>query len=209
MLLLAIPIYKSNARGRSPISYLRSRSYSRQAEFSSSICHGKGKRYGISNRSIDRSMSWSSKRRGPLESCSPATSKGSPSVLLFSLSRERASSFLARLNFDTLSKWTKQDAIIAQIHSKSPHDFFTFILRSCSFFFFFSFLSSQSFSFFFSSSSLYIFFRRKSLNVTAIIRLEEVERWAAGDDRRDFENGIGCYVCFAIENESGGGHGIT
>lgn len=84
------------------ISFLFSAN-SRQAEFSSSICHGKGKRYGISSRSIDRSMS-SLKRRGPLESCSPATSKGSQSVSLFSLSRERASSFLARLNFDTSSK---------------------------------------------------------------------------------------------------------
>lgn len=80
----------------------------------------------------------------------------------------------------------------------------SFDLVLFSFFFFFINLSH-----FFFSSSLYIFFRRKSLNVTAIIRLEEVERWAAGDDRRDFENGIGCYVCFAIENESGGGHGIT
>lgn len=80
----------------------------------------------------------------------------------------------------------------------------SFDLVLFSFFFFFINLSH-----FFFSSSLYIFFRRKSLNVTAIIRLEEVERWAAGDDRRDFENGIGRYVCFAIENESGGGHGIT
>ena len=111
--LLAIPIYKSNARGRSPISYLRSRSYSRQAEFSSSICHGKGKRYGISSRSIDRSMSSSSsKRRGPLESCSPATSKGSQSVLLFSLSREHASSFLARLNFDKLRRSERETQLL-------------------------------------------------------------------------------------------------
>lgn len=82
----------------------------------------------------------------------------------------------------------------------------SFDLVLFSFFFFFI---QSIFLIFFSSSSLYIFFRRKSLNVTAIIRLEEVERWAAGDDRRDFENGIGRYVCFAIENESGGGHGIT
>lgn len=141
--LLAIPIYKSNARGRSPISYLRSRSYSRQAEFSSSICHGKGKRYGISSRSIDRSMSSSSsKRRGPLESCSPATSKGSPSVLLFSLSREHASSFLARLNFDKLRRSERETQLLLK---------FTRNLRLISLFIFFiSFLFSfaiQSFSF--------------------------------------------------------------
>lgn len=141
--LLAIPIYKSNARGRSPISYLRSRSYSRQAEFSSSICHGKGKRYGISSRSIDRSMSSSSsKRRGPLESCSPATSKGSPSVLLFSLSREHASSFLARLNLDKLRRSERETQLLLK---------FTRNLRLISLFIFFiSFLFSfaiQSFSF--------------------------------------------------------------
>lgn len=150
--LLAIPIYKSNARGRSPISYLRSRSYSRQAEFSSSICHGKGKRYGISSRSIDRSMSSSSsKRRGPLESCSPATSKGSPSVLLFSLSREHASSFLARLNFDKLRRSERETQLLLK---------FTRNLRLISlllslFIFFISFLFSfaiQSFSFLYISS---------------------------------------------------------
>lgn len=198
--LLAIPIYKSNARGRSPISYLRSRSYSRQAEFSSSICHGKGKRYGISSRSIDRSMSSSSsKRRGPLESCSPATSKGSPSVLLFSLSREHASSFLARLNFDKLRRSERETHNYCS-NSLETSAWFLYSLFS----FLFYFLSQSNLSHFF---PLYILFRRKSSYV--IICLGEVERWAAGDDRRDFENGIGHYVCFAIENESGGGHGIT
>lgn len=144
--LLAIPIYKSNARGRSSISYLRSRSYSRQAEFSSSICHGKGKRYGISSRSIDRSMSSSSsKRRGPLESCSPATSKGSPSVLLFSLSREHASSFLARLNFDKLRRSERERHNYCSNSLETSAWFLLFL-----FIFFISFLFSfaiQSFSF--------------------------------------------------------------
>lgn len=114
-------------------------------------------------------MPWSSKRRGPLESCSPATSKGSPSVLVSSPSREYARPpFLARLNFDTLPKWTKPETrlllkfkIIARLLS-------TDISLSSSILFFFAILLS-----FYTSSFV-------GNRCTVIICLEEVERWAAG-----------------------------
>lgn len=134
-------------------------------------------------------MSWSSKRRGPLESCSPATSKGSPSVLVSSPSREYARPpFLARLNFDTLPKWTKPETrLLLDISAE--------ISLSSSILFFFAILLS-----FYTSSFV-------GNRCTVIICLEEeVERWAAGPTIVQIStNGIVCY--FAIENESG--HGIT
>lgn len=119
-------------------------------------------------------MPWSSKRRGPLESCSPATSKGSPSVLVSSPSREYARPpFLARLNFDTLPKWTKPETrlllkfkIIARYLRRHFFIFFDLIFfRNPSRFFSLSFYTSSF----------------VGNRCTVIICLEEeVERWAAG-----------------------------
>lgn len=115
-------------------------------------------------------MPWSSKRRGPLESCSPATSKGSPSVLVSSPSREYARPpFLARLNFDTLPKWTKPETRLLLK--------FKIIARYLrrDFFIFFDLIFFRNPSLF-----LYVFLRRKSLHGIIICLEEEVERWAAG-----------------------------
>lgn len=142
-------------------------------------------------------MPWSSKRRGPLESCSPATSKGSPSVLVSSPSREYARPpFLARLNFDTLPKWTKPETRLLLK--------FKIIARYLrrDFFIFFDLIFFRNPSLF-----LYVFLRRKSLHGYNLSRRSgTVGSWT--DDRPDFDQRDRYIVCyFAIENESG--HGIT
>lgn len=125
-------------------------------------------------------MPWSSKRRGPLESCSPATSKGSPSVLVSSPSREYARPpFLARLNFDTLPKWTKPETrlllkfkIIARYLRRDFFIFFDLIFfRNPSRFFSLSFYTSS-----FVSLHGYNLSRRRSGTVGS---------WT--DDRPDFD----------------------
>lgn len=141
-------------------------------------------------------MPWSSKRRGPLESCSPATSKGSPSVLVSSPSREYARPpFLARLNFDTLPKWTKpKTRLLLDISAE--------ISLSSSILFFFAILLV------FFSLFLYVFLRRKSLHGYNLSRRRSGTVGSWTDDRPDFEQRNRYIVCyFAIENESG--HGIT
>lgn len=143
-------------------------------------------------------MSWSSKRRGPLESCSPATSKGSPSVLVSSPSREYARPpFLARLNFDTLPKWTKPETRLLLK--------FKIIARYLRrhFFIFFDLIFFRNPSLF-----LYVFLRRKSLHGYNLSRRRSGTVGSWTDDRPDFDQRDRYIVCyFAIENESG--HGIT